>query len=272
MHTERQPILFVSHPSSKADTAGHIERALNARGVRCWIAPRDIEPGEQWDVSIRSAIANTDAMLLLFCSDSDASKQVKRELILADQSDKHIIPIRLERIEPQILSYHLADSQWIDWMEQRDEAIDRIAAKAREFQAHNVSPVDMTTSYRGPPPAAPKSRLGLWLGLGGVALAAVAGLLLWLLVLRAPAAAPIDPAWFAGTWSDTRDCAEMYRFDRSGALTTPQGEGGQWRIEDGNVLIMEVRGQEKRRALTKVSDERVTSPDGGAYRCFGGAT
>ena len=144
MEEKKPPRLFVSHPSTKAETALHIERALNARGVDCWIAPRDIEPGEQWDIAIRHAIAKTDAMLLLFCIDSERSKQVKRELILADQSNKSIIPMRLERIEPHELSYHLADSQWIDWIEQRDEAIDRIAVKAREFQA-------------GPPPAAGRS-------------------------------------------------------------------------------------------------------------------
>lgn len=133
MAEERDPVLFVSHHSSKLGTAEHVERALNAKGVQCWIAPRDIEPGEQWDVAIRQAIAQTDAMLLLFCSSSEKSKQVKRELILADQLGKSIIPLRLERIDPGQLSYHLADSQWIDWLEQRDEVIERIAAKAHDF-------------------------------------------------------------------------------------------------------------------------------------------
>jgi hypothetical protein len=269
MTQDKQPILFVSHPSTKADVAAHIERALNARGVRCWIAPRDIDPGEQWDIAIRRAIAATDAMLLLFCGDSDRSKQVKRELILADQADKSIIPIRLEHFEPHALAYHLADSQWIDWMDQRDEAIDRIAAKAHDFSGLATSS-RATPRDHAPPPPRRKSRTLLWATLGAGTLA-IAGALVWLVLLRSPAV-PIDPTWFAGTWSDTRDCDRMYRFDRSGAVTTPDGEGGRWRIEDGNVLVTEVRGEERRRSLTRVADDEVTSPDGGSFRCFGGAT
>lgn len=134
MANAKSPTLFVSHHSSKLPVAEHVERALNAKGIRCWVAPRDVDPGEPFDKAIRKAIADTDAMLLLFCSRSEKSRHVKRELILADQLGKAIIPLRLERIDPGELSYHLADSQWIDWLEQRDVVIDRIAAKARDFQ------------------------------------------------------------------------------------------------------------------------------------------
>lgn len=134
MTQPQQPVLFVSHHSSKLPVAEHVERALNAKGIKCWVAPRDVDPGEPFDKAIRKAIADTDAMLLLFCSRSEKSRHVKRELILADQLGKAIIPLRLERIDPGELSYHLADSQWIDWLEQRDVVIDRIAAKARDFQ------------------------------------------------------------------------------------------------------------------------------------------
>ncbi len=286
MEEKRPPRLFVSHPSTKAETALHIERSLNARGVDCWIAPRDIEPGEQWDIAIRHAIAETDAMLLLFCIDSERSKQVKRELILADQSNKSIIPMRLERIEPHELSYHLADSQWIDWIEQRDEAIDRIAVKAREFQAGPppAPPPPMprppgapqqshgaygAASHYPPPPYAPRKNLKwLWLSLAGLVAAAGIGFAVWWFALRGPAAQPVSEQFFAGVWSDTRDCQAMLRFDPGGALTWPDGTSGTWRIEAPNVLIMETRGQIERRVLTKISDNEVSSATGRAYRCM----
>ena len=287
MDQPRQPILFVSHPSTKAETAGHIERALNARGVSCWIAPRDVEPGEQWDVAIRSAIKETDAMLLLFCADSERSRQVKRELILADQFDKPIIPMRLERIEPHELSYHLADSQWIDWIEQRDEAIERIAARAREFQAQRTSgdgsesevlppttAMASTPPAAAPPPAPPsapagerKSLLWLWLTLGGVALATLIGFAVWWFAIR-DTRPNVGEQWFAGTWSDTRSCEDFFRFDLGGSLTTSEGLQGTWRIEDRNMLVMEVGGMIERRALRIISNNEVSSPTGRAYRCL----
>ena len=171
---DKSPMLFVSHHSSKLEVAEHVERALNIKGVRCWIAPRDVEPGASFARSIPHAIGESSAVLLLFCSNSAKSRHVERELIPADQLGKAIIPLRLERIDPGELSYHLAASQWIDWLEQRDEAIDRIALKARDLQAQaqngtpktgtvlideleTKAPVDITKpkSAPPPPPAAP---------------------------------------------------------------------------------------------------------------------
>lgn len=167
---DKSPMLFVSHHSSKLEVAEHVERALNIKGVRCWIAPRDVEPGASFARAIPQAIGESSAVLLLFCSNSAKSRHVERELILADQLGKAIIPLRLERIDPGELSYHLAASQWIDWLEQRDEAIDRIALKARDLQvqAQNGTPktgtvsideleakpaVDITKAKSTPPPS-----------------------------------------------------------------------------------------------------------------------
>lgn len=359
MSDHKAPVLFVSHHSSKLETAEHVERALNSKGVQCWIAPRDIEPGEQWDVAIREAIAKTDAMLLLFCSSSEKSRQVKRELILADQLGKAIIPLRLERIDPGQLSYHLADSQWIDWLEQRDGVIDRIAAKAQEFQGSEafepshpmVLPIDSPGAippaptagaatplsfdknaaaapgpelsapagvdqsaaagtgqsapsgtgrhaqpeslgaFGGTPvpaapspahadpsgsdrpplsdphaPAAPRRNLlWLWFTLGGLFLVGLIGLAIWYFFLRGPAG--ITEEWFAGEWSDSPRCTEVYTFERDGDLRTSEGGRGTWLIEDGTTLV--VKGDEGtvRRRITRVSDDEVDSSDGPAYRC-----
>ena len=175
MSRDKSPMLFVSHHSSKLEVAEHVERALNVKGVRCWIAPRDVEPGASFARAIPHAIGDSSAVLLLFCSNSAKSRHVERELILADQLGKAIIPLRLERIDPGELSYHLAASQWIDWLEQRDEAIDRIALKARDLQAQaqngkpktgtvsideieTKAPVDISkgsTARAAPPPPPP---------------------------------------------------------------------------------------------------------------------
>lgn len=133
MEETRRPRLFVSHHSSKYDVALHVEKALARHGVACWIAPRDVGPGEAFDTAIMKAIRDSAGVLLLFCSQSDKSPHVKRELILADSAHKAIIPLRLEEIVPDDLAYHLASAQWIDWLEKRDDSIARIAAKAHQL-------------------------------------------------------------------------------------------------------------------------------------------
>jgi uncharacterized protein YecT (DUF1311 family) len=133
MQETDRPRLFVSHHSSKYDVALHVEKALARHGVDCWIAPRDVGPGEAFDTAIMQAIRDSAGVLLLFCSQSDKSPHVKRELILADSAHKAIIPLRLEEIVPDDLAYHLASAQWIDWLEKRDDSIARIAAKAHQL-------------------------------------------------------------------------------------------------------------------------------------------
>lgn len=133
MEEAKRPRLFVSHHSSKYEVALHVEKALARHGVDCWIAPRDVDPGAAFDSAITRAIRDCAGVLLLFCSQSDKSPHVKRELILADSAHKAIIPLRLEEIVPDDLAYHLASAQWIDWLEKRDESIARIAAKAQQL-------------------------------------------------------------------------------------------------------------------------------------------
>lgn len=269
------PVLFVSHHSSKLATAEHVERALNAEGVACWIAPRDIEPGEQWDIAIRKAIAASDAMLLLFCSASEQSKQVKRELILADQEGKAIIPLRLERIDPGQLTYHLADSQWIDWLERRDDVIDRIAAKARELRGRRVraprvdSDVPRTEDSIRPPGsrARPTGRHWSWIALAIVVTALAAGIA-WYSLGRPSDDAAVTERWFEGVWSSARDCREPYRYDPGGQVTGPDAAQGEWSIEGSDTLVVTLRGERRELRIERVADDEVRSGDGPLYRCF----
>lgn len=133
MAEEQAPRLFVSHHSSKYDIAQQVEALLSERGIRCWIAPRDVPPGAPFDSAISQAINESAAVLLLFCSNSDKSRHVKRELILGDSAGRPIIPLRLEAIDPGELAYHLADSQWIDWIDRREAVMDRVAAQVRLY-------------------------------------------------------------------------------------------------------------------------------------------
>ncbi|MGV7123235.1 TIR domain-containing protein [Sphingopyxis sp. 550A] len=158
MEEAKRPKLFVSHHSSKYDVALHVEKALARHGVDCWIAPRDVGPGEAFDTAIMQAIRDSAGVLLLFCSQSDKSPHVKRELILADSAHKAIIPLRLEEIVPDDLAYHLASAQWIDWLEKRDDSIARIAAKAHQL-AGTLAPDRTEPAVAAPAAAAAADNL-----------------------------------------------------------------------------------------------------------------
>jgi 6-phosphogluconolactonase/glucosamine-6-phosphate isomerase/deaminase len=79
-----------------------------------------------WDEAVADAISTAQAFVLLFCSEADQSRHVKREIHLADHAKIPVYPVRLERIEPRKLGYFLTAAQWIDWLDERDSTLDRL--------------------------------------------------------------------------------------------------------------------------------------------------
>ena len=58
--------VFISHSSIDRDAAEAIRVALEEAGLACWIAPRDIAPGQNWADAISAAIAEARLLLLVF--------------------------------------------------------------------------------------------------------------------------------------------------------------------------------------------------------------
>lgn len=126
MNEESSNKIFLSYHSSKVELVAHLARNLEKNNLRTWYAARDIHAGEDWDNAINLAIKNCKAVVLLFCAQADASIQVKRELSLADRYKKPIFWIRVERVEPNNLSYFLTATQWFDWLDMRDATLEKL--------------------------------------------------------------------------------------------------------------------------------------------------
>lgn len=126
--------VFISYSTKDKPIADGICANLEAKGVRCWIAPRDIAPGEDWPTAITRAISVSRIMVLVFSSNSNSSEDVGRELILAANSKLVIIPFKIENIEPEPgKQYYLARTHWLDAInpptqEQIDALIDCVKA------------------------------------------------------------------------------------------------------------------------------------------------
>lgn len=118
--------IFISYHSSKVELAEHVSKYLQNHGIQSWYAEKSIRSGEQWDEAIHTAIKNCNAVVLLFCASADASIQVKRELSLADKYKKPVFWLRVERVEPNNLSYFLTSTQWLDWLDCRDATLEKL--------------------------------------------------------------------------------------------------------------------------------------------------
>jgi hypothetical protein len=109
--------VFLSHSSKDKTIADAVCAALEKDGIRCWIAPRDIRPGQEWPEAIVNAITKSRVMVLIFSANSNNSKDVAKELTLAMNSKVVVIPFKIDDIVPAgVMKYHLADTHWLDAM------------------------------------------------------------------------------------------------------------------------------------------------------------
>src|SRR4051812_26415402 len=103
---------------------------LEARGVSCWIAPRDVAPGAKWDEALLHAIDEGGAFLLLLSTASNDSPFVQNEVNRAFGKQKAIFTFRIEDVAPAgSLEFYLARHHWIDgFPAPLEEKVARLAA------------------------------------------------------------------------------------------------------------------------------------------------
>ena len=107
--------VFISHSAQDKAVADAVCAALERAGVRCWIAPRDVQPGRSFAGEITRAIQQSKAMVLIFSAHSNNSQQVLREVQLAVSSHLHIVQLRIEEVRPNDdLTYFLSTPHWLD--------------------------------------------------------------------------------------------------------------------------------------------------------------
>jgi tetratricopeptide (TPR) repeat protein len=109
--------VFVSYSSSDKPIADAVCASLEAKGIRCWVAPRDVLPGTNYPRAIIEAIEVSRVMVLIFSSHSNSSPHVVRELTNAVSKGVIIVPFRIENILPsKDMEYLIGIPHWLDAM------------------------------------------------------------------------------------------------------------------------------------------------------------
>lgn len=153
--------LFVSYGTRDAqEIAEDIVADLEARGVVCWIAPRDIPAGSRsWASEIVKGIRSSGNFLLLLSAGANASEEIEKELDEAARQRKPLFVLRIEDIEPsEGLGYHLNRVQWRDLFRNREVVLSELVARTLALRATSA-PAAQTSSAAvqaadGPVPAA----------------------------------------------------------------------------------------------------------------------
>src|SRR3954451_7401738 len=107
--------VFISHSSVDKVVSDAVCAALENGGIRCWVAPRDVQPGRSFAGEITRAIQESKIMVLIFSAHSNNSEQVLREVQLAVKARLHIIQFRIEDVRlNNDLEYFLSTPHWLD--------------------------------------------------------------------------------------------------------------------------------------------------------------
>ena len=107
--------VFTSYSRRDKETVDQIVGVIEGTGIDVWLDREDIKAGNMWRVQIVEAIDTCAAFLLMLSPNSAASDNVRKEIDLAEGSERPIFAVMLQPVKlPADIRYQLAGLQLID--------------------------------------------------------------------------------------------------------------------------------------------------------------
>lgn len=127
--------IFISYKAEELTEALWVRSVLEENGFSCWMAPTSIPGGSSYADEIDTAITECEVFVLILSERAQQSKWVKKELDMALNKEKVILPFMIENCQLQkAFNYYLTDVQrynaYISKMNAMNEMIKRIKAVA----------------------------------------------------------------------------------------------------------------------------------------------
>jgi hypothetical protein len=142
--------VFVSYASKDQTTALAVVHALEAAGIRCWIAPRDVKVGSVWAQSIVDAISGCKVFVVVFSASANRSGHIINEVDAAVRKGAMVIPFRIENVMPEgAMEYHLRTRHWLDALTpELSRHLEELIATVRKLLERPVPVADQTEFMR----------------------------------------------------------------------------------------------------------------------------
>src|SRR3954469_7239886 len=129
--------VFISYATADRKEALAVCKAIERRGLDCWISTRDVQPGENYQEAIVRSLRGSRAMVLVFSEAANNSDEIKKELSLASRYHVPVMALRIEDVEPSdAFAYELSTRQWIDAFKGWEKSIDALAARIKSAPAN----------------------------------------------------------------------------------------------------------------------------------------
>ncbi len=158
-----------------------IVEALEAHGIKCWIAPRDVTPGAHYADAIILAISGAKCVVLVLSDSALVSKHVGKEIERASSKGRPIIALRTGAAPlPPAFEYFLSESQWIEAQSgSMQAAYAKLVEAIRESAPTNMPAATPATPVGKASALQSKSRRNRILLAAGLAVVAVTLAALW---------------------------------------------------------------------------------------------
>tara|TARA_B100000959_G_scaffold110401_1_gene116461 strand:+ start:204 stop:1982 length:1779 start_codon:yes stop_codon:yes gene_type:complete len=172
------PEIFASYSREDQAQVFPIVDKLRERGLNIWIDQEGIHGAKLWSQEIVNAIDNSKVFILFASAKAFLSKNVTKELALASESDKHILPIFIEDAEiPAAMKYQLAGIQHLVHEQgQTEQTADNILRTLGNLDIQSTEP-QPTAAVTPSAATKPTSRTPLVAACLVIALAVIAFLL-----------------------------------------------------------------------------------------------
>ena len=143
--------VFISYASSDRDRILDLVDRLDAAGVSVWIDQMSIEGATMWSQEIVAAIRSCKVLILAISENSADSENVVKEVALASEGRKRILPVYLASAEiPESMAYQLAGIQRVEFFEGDEEAGQQSVIRALAKLGVTVSEAASTAAAGAP--------------------------------------------------------------------------------------------------------------------------
>jgi N-acetylneuraminic acid mutarotase len=154
--------VFVSYATEDAEPALRVCAMLEADGIRCWIAPRDVKAGTDYAASIMNAIRTSHVAVLVFSTHSNSSPYALREIERAFAYGRPVLALAMDGTDPNSsLEYYVHG--WIEAPGGVEGKREEFLGAVREQLARSSTP---DKSPAGVPASAPRPAAGVRPGTG----------------------------------------------------------------------------------------------------------
>ena len=129
--------IFISHAHADVLSARRLKSGLADAGYESWLAPDDMIGRDSWAGELLHEIDRCSAFIVLVSPATLESKHVHRELTLAVEHDKDVIPVLLEPVTLDgPLEYLLSTRHWVEAdREAPQAAVDAIVRRITSEEA-----------------------------------------------------------------------------------------------------------------------------------------